>query len=297
MSTTTPDSADNSSAPLNGASPTETRAFMTKLAGRGYAQFRNILVQLPEEDKPRASTLSRIVTERRHRELLLYMLLVTCWPWLSKQDQPLPAGAWTRSLTAPGALTWSPSTLSRAWKHLEELGLIEERKREDRLVRVTPRREDAQEAYTAPGGRADRWNTYFTIPDVFWHDEWFAKLSMPALAVFLVVAKETSYRDECWFTYNRMDAWYGLKPRTVQAGVKELRDLGLLGTREETVSAPLSATGKTTQVYYALTGEFGRTSRVAMQKKAQAELKTREKRAGKKSKVKMTSSAEQSKKK
>jgi hypothetical protein len=112
------------------------------------------------------------------------MLLVSCWSWLAKRDEPLAAGVWTRALTAPGSLTWSPSTLSRSWRHLEELGLIEKRSREDRLVRVTPRREDAQEAYTPPGGREDRLNTYFTIPDSFWHDEWFAKLSMPALAVF-----------------------------------------------------------------------------------------------------------------
>lgn len=260
---------------------------MTKLAGRGYSQFRNILVQLPDEDKPRASTLSRMVTQRRHRELLLYMLLVTCWPWLSKQDEPLPAGAWTRALTASGGLTWSSSTLSRAWKHLEELGLVEKREREHRLVRVTPRREDSDEAYTAPGGRSDRWNMYFTIPDVFWLDEWFAKLSLPALAVLLVVTKETSYQNECWFTYGRMDAWYGLKARSVQAGVKELRDLGLLVTREETISAPLSATGKTTQVYYALNDEFSLSSRTAMQKKARAELKAREKTSGTKSKVRM----------
>lgn len=269
---------------------------MMKLSGRGYSQFRHVLVQLPDEDKPRASTLSRMVTERRHRELLLYMLLVSCWSWLSKQEAPLPAGVWTRALTAPGSLTWSPSTLSRAWKHLEELGLIEPREREDRLVRVTPRREDAQETYTAPGGRDDRWNMYFTIPDAFWRDEWFAELSMPALAVFLVVAKETSYQEECKFTYNRMDAWYGLKARTVQTGVKQLRDLGLLVTREETISAPLSATGKTIQVHYSLVGEFSRQSRMVMQKAAQAELKAREKKSSTKSKVRMTSTVRSKKK-
>jgi len=249
---------------------------MTKLAGRGYAQFRNTLVQLPDEDKPRASTLSRMVSGRKHRELLLYMLLLTNWTWLHKQEKPLPAGVWTRALTAPGGLTWSPSTLSRAWTRLEEFGLIEKRERADRLVRVTPRREDTEDEYTAPGGRTDRLHTYFTIPDSFWCDEWFAKLSLPALAVFLVVAKETSYQDECRFTYNRMDDWYGLKARTVQSGVKELRDYGLLSVRGESINAPLSATGKTTQMHYALTGEFSRPSRMAMQAKAQSELNSRE---------------------
>lgn len=248
---------------------------MTKLAGRGYAQFRHILVQLPDDDKPRASTLARMVTGRRHRELLLYMLLISSWSWLVKRDEPLAAGVWTRALTAPRSVTWSPSTLSRSWKHLEDLGLIEKRTRENRLVRVTPRREDGQEPYSAPGGRDDPWNWYFVVPDAFWHDEWFAKLTMPGLAVLLVVAKETSNKKECWFTYNRMDAWYGLKPRTVQAGVKELRDVGLLLIREETVLAPLSATGKTTQAHYSLSGEFSYASRAAMQRAAQKDMKAR----------------------
>ncbi len=269
---------------------------MTKLAGRGYTQLRHILVQLPDEDKPRASTLARMVTGRRHRELLLYMLLISSWNWLSKQEEPLAGAVWIRALTAPGSLTWSPSTLSRSWRHLEDLGLIEKRARQDRLVRVTPRREDAGEAYTPPAGRDDRWNTYFILPDSFWRDEWFAKLSLPALAVLLVVAKETSYRKECWFTYNRMDAWYGLKARTVQTGVKELSEAGLLLTREEPVDAPLSATGKTTQVYYSLTGEFSYAARAAMRRAARDEMTARAKKTSAKAKVEKTTGSLRTKK-
>ena len=263
---------DNSREPSgnsDAATPAETRAFMPKLSARGYAQFRHILVQLPEDDKPRASTLARMVTGRRHRELLLYMLLLISWGWLEKNREPLSADAWIRALTAPGALTWSGSTLSRSWKHLEELGLLEKRKREDRLVRVTPRREDGGEVYSLPAGREDRWNTYFVIPDAFWNDELFAKLSLPGLAMLLVIAKETSYQKEFWFTYDRMDEWYGLKSRTVQSGVKELKSLRLLETRELVVTAPLSPTGKTTRTYYSLAGAYSYESRATLQAQAQ----------------------------
>src|SRR6218665_3953850 len=119
-----------------------------------------------------------MVTGRRHRELLLYMLLVSCWSWRGENREPLAAATWIRALTAQGGITWSASTLSRSWKRLEDLGLIEKRERED-----------GTEAYTAPAGRDDRWNTYFVIPDEFWTTEVFAKLSLPALAVLLVVAK------------------------------------------------------------------------------------------------------------
>lgn len=260
------------------ATPAETREYMTKLSARGYSQFRHILVQLPDEDKPRASTLARIVTERRHRELLLYMLLVSSWTWLAENREPLSASAWIRALTAPGGLTWSKPTLSRSWKRLEEMGLIEPREREDRLVRVVPRREDSAEAYTTPGGRDDRWNTYFVLPDEFWNKNIFADLSLPALAVLLVVAKETSYQKECWFTYKGMEDWYGLRSRTVQTGVKRLEELGLLKIRQQPVKAQLSATGMTIRSYYSLTGAFSHTSRTALQNTAQKEMLARTKK-------------------
>ena|SRR6218665_581011 len=271
------------------ATPAETREHMMKLSGRGYAQYRHILVQLPDKDQSRASTLARMVTGRRHRELLLYMLLVSCWNWLGENREPLAAATWIRALTAQGGITWSASTLSRSWKRLEDLGLIEKRERDDRLVRVVPRREDGTEAYTAPAGRDDRWNTYFVIPDEFWTTEVFAKLSLPALAVLLVVAKETSYQKDFWFTYNRMDDWYGLKARSVQTGVKELSDLGLLKTREKVVKAPLSPTGKTTRTYYSLVGVFDHTSRAVRQKTAQKEAQARAPKEAALSKVQMKS--------
>lgn len=282
---------DISSAPLDNsdaATPAATREFMTKLSGRGYAQYRHILVQLPDKDEPRASTLARMVTGRRHRELILYMLLVSSWGWLETNREPLAADVWIRALTAPGGLTWSGSTLSRSWKHLEELGLLEKRERDDRLVRVTPRREDGTDSYTLPAGRTDRQNTYFTLPDAFWNDELFAKLSMPGLAVLLVVAKETSNQSEVWFTYDRMDEWYGLKARTVQTGVKELRTLGLLDIREEVVTAPLSPTGKTVRIFYSLVAPYSYEARAAMQAKAQKETRARARKSSTKVAMKPT---------
>ncbi|PFG44960.1 hypothetical protein ATJ97_0237 [Georgenia soli] len=168
---------------------------MLRLVPRDYFQLRGVLVQLPKGNgADRSSTLARMVTGRRHRALLLYLLLLTCWPWLESRREPLPATAWVRALTATdrGAPTWSPSTLSRVWAELEELGLIEKREREGRAVRVRPRREDGREAYDAPGGRRDLMNTYFVLPLDFWRDETFAKLTLPGLAMLLIIAKETN---------------------------------------------------------------------------------------------------------
>ena len=259
------------------ATPEDTRREMTRLSARGYVQVRHILVQVPD-GKDRGSTLGVVVHTRKHRALLLYLLLLTCWPWLEKNHAPLAADTWIRALTAKRGPTWSPSTLSRAWADLEELGLIEERSREGRAVRVTPRREDGRAPYEAPGGRSDRENAYFVIPDTFWKDEIFARLSLPGLAMLLVVAKDTNKASEMYLPYAKATEWYGLSPKTVQNGLKDLERHGLLHRREQVVKAPLSRTGATVRVWYSLTGDFGGDARASLQKRARTE---RNKRLGK----------------
>ena len=258
------------------ASPAETRAELTRLSARGYTQLRHVLVQLPDRDGPRASTLARLLHERKHRPLLLYILLLTCWPWLSDRRDPLEGAVWIRALTAKGAPTWSPSTLSRSWAELADLGLISKpEKREGRLMRPTPRREDAGADYEVPGGRRDRWNAYFALPDEFWTDELFAKLSLPALVMLLLVAKETNGKDEVWLTYENAEEWYGIKPKSAQNGLTELQKLGILHRRTQVVKAPLSGHGQTVRMWYSLTGPYGHQSRAALQQRAAKERRKR----------------------
>jgi DNA-binding HxlR family transcriptional regulator len=260
------------------ATPAQTRVEITRLAARGYTQVRHVLVQLPERGQPRASTLALMLHKRKHRALLLYIMLLTCWPWLADRRKPLQANVWIRALTADGGPTWSASTLSRAWADLENMGLIA-KEREDRLVRVTPRREDGAANYEAPAGRTDRWNTYFALPDQFWTEEIFAKLTLPALAMLLVVAKETNgKKDAVWLTYENMFEWYGIRQKSAQNGLTELEKLGLVHRRKETVNAPLAPLGKTVHIWYSLTGDFGGASRKALQRRAKAARARRLKR-------------------
>lgn len=257
-----------------GPSPDETRAEMLRLSARGYTQLRHVLVQLPDADRPRGSTLALMVGQRKHRALVLYVLLLTCWPWLAERRDPLQGEVWIRALTSSRGLTWTPSTLSRAWADLEKLGLIV-KSREDRLLRVVPRREDGDAQYEPPAGRTDRLNAYFTIPDAFWRDELFARLSLSALAMLLVVAKETNVKAEVWLTYENAEKWYGLKPQTAQKGIKELEAAGLLSRRIEKIRAPLSPTGWTVRSWYSLKGDFGHQARKSIQQHAAGERKNR----------------------
>jgi DNA-binding transcriptional ArsR family regulator len=257
------------------ASSAATRERILRYSARGYSVYRHVLVQVPESAGSRESTLGEMVTARQRRELVLYMLILTAWPWLQSREKPFSSDVWTRALSIDAdeadpviranALTWSASTLSRAWKALQDRGLIETRgKREKRWVRIIPRREDHLEGYTIPAGRRDRFNTYFTLPDRFWAEKDFARLTLPGLAMLLIIAKETSYKSEVWLTHEGAAKWYGVSRSTVQAGLKELDDADLLHTRTKWVPAPLSPKGVTQQTHYSLKGDYGYEARKAL---------------------------------
>lgn len=243
---------------------------MTTLSRRRYTQIRSVLVQLPERGSERASTVAKMLRGRKHRALLLYLLLLTCWPWLEERRKPLEGSIWIRALTSDSGPTWTPSTLSRTWAELAELGLVELPKKEGRLRRPRPRREDGAADYEVPGGRRDRYNAYFSLPDEFWIEGHFATLSLPALVMLLVIAKETNSKKtkEVWLPYEYMPDWYGISAKSAQKGITELLDAKLLKRRPDIKPAPLSPTGSTTHMYYSLTGVYGHTSRAARRKKA-----------------------------
>ncbi|HEY5857288.1 MAG TPA: ArsR family transcriptional regulator [Aldersonia sp.] len=262
--------------------PQETRAAALGLTVRGYMVVRQVFVQ--NYDAPRPSTLGEMTRKRRHRALVLYLLVLCWWPWLNTNYHPLTADVWISGLTATGpnkrrALTWSPSTLSRAWKDLEDLGLIEKRERDGRLTTITPRREDGKAAYVAPSGEKKDWlNTYFTIPDEFWTEEYFGTLNLPALAVLLIILKETTKKPDTPLRRTSMPEWYGISGKTVQKGLDELNAVGLLHERVEVVRAPLSPNGITRHYHYSLTGAFGRESRRARQRVANRKRRNRAKK-------------------
>lgn len=256
------------------AGPEDTRKSLLAGQVRGYTQIRNLLVQLPENDANgnRSSVLARAVTGRRHRELLLYLLLLGARPVVESQQErePLAAAVWIRALTAPGEPPWSTTTLSRAWSHLEEMELITAR-REKRAKWVAPCREDGTGVpYERPGGRSGRENHYFILPDSFWHSGLFGELSLPGLAMFLLFLKETNNEPDFKISADRVEDWYGISRRSAQNGIENLEANAVLLKRHVSEPEPLSASGYTTRIYYSLTGDFSYTSRRALQEEAAA---------------------------
>jgi hypothetical protein len=202
-------------------------------------------------------------------------MLLTAWPWLQRQPQPLPSAVWARALSTSRGRLWTPTNVSAAWTDLEQRGLIK-RRRLSRGVVVEPRREDGKADYTKPGRVTDdRRHTYFVLPPSFWTEEWFERLTLPGLAMLLVIAGETSDKDEVWLTNEDAAGWYGLSARSVESGIEDLRGHRLLHERVEWIKAPLSAVGATQRHWYQLTGAFSTAARRRLQDTAQQGLEAR----------------------
>lgn len=259
------------------ATPETTRASIVRHTGSGYTRVRHSLVQ-KHTGKNRSSTLGKLVKEKRRRELVLYLLVLTTY---SEEPHAVwAATVWLRALTVapePG-LTWSASTLSETWSALVRLRLVT-RRREHRRARITPLREDRKKgAYTRPDGKAPA-DYYLLLPGEFWTDLWFDRLSLPALAVLLVLLKETGKNEKVHLTYAETGRWYGFSETTAKKGYQELEAQGLVGFRDEWEQDDYAEFGRTRVRYYRLNSPFSTAERAAARAEADKERRRRARRA------------------
>lgn len=245
------------------ATPAETRDAYLRRTGGQYAKLRWSFVQVHRTatTNSQPSTLKEFA--RNHRAAVLYLALLTNWPWLNREDDPLPADAWIRFLTCDaqkGAapLTWTPQSLSHAWGTLQDLNLIE-RPRKGRLIAVRPMREDgAGVTYKAPQGTGD---PYFTLPHEFWTEQLHGTLSWPALAVLLILLKETNNTKVAELPIARAQRFYGIGRTSAEKGLLELQSRGLLLSRERMVKDADAPKGRRRASLHTLVGAFSTTNR------------------------------------
>lgn len=262
------------------ASPDLAREEMVRFTGRGYTDIRHVFVQ-KHSGTDRSSTLARLLRNKKRRALILYLMLLTLW---DPKRGPHRSEVWLRLLDVTGGtMTWSPSSLSEAWTHLADVGLIE-RKRVKRMAHVVPQREDARKAYERPDGKK-RIDRYFQLPGAFWTDKWFDALSMPALCMLLIILKETNDNNaEIHLTHEQVEEWYGISASSAAAGFAELEAAGLVSVRRDQVKAGLSTKGYTWHLYYSLNGDFSTAARA--EARDDAKKRGEERAAAKKSATK-----------
>jgi hypothetical protein len=261
------------------ATPATTLIELTRVSARGYTVVRNIFVQVHVGDNWVGSSLGRLVAGRQPRALLAYLLLLMSWSALDKRPEPLEAAVWARALSPePPDAPWAPSAMTRVWNTLEDTPhQLITRERVARLVKLAPRKENGKGPYARPrpDQSSSRRELFFILPDAFWLEGWHNKLTLPSIAVLLIVLSGTTGRDEAVLPYDRAQDWYGISPKTMQNGVENLRIHGLLSARHEWVRADLSKIGRSPKISYCLTGAFSRDSRHDLQREAVRATKKR----------------------
>lgn len=254
------------------ATGAQTRTEYIRRGSSGYTKVRNRLVQTPRSnDVGRSQPAMLPAFARNHRAAVLYLALLTNWTWLSRGEGALAADAWIRFLTsdAKGALTWTPQSLSHAWGVLEDLQLVS-RSTVKRLRKVTPCHESGSgQAYTSPDGKAA--DTYFVLPAAFWTEDYFATLSWPALAVLLILLKETGRSPAAELAIDRAEQQYGLSRTSAEKGLAELRKRELIRSKSRWVTDFEAAEGRRLTSLHALVGPFS----LAERRELQAAARTR----------------------
>jgi hypothetical protein len=228
------------------ATPKETRADLFKNITRpGGAISAGFVQQRGGARAPGA--LSCFVVERRLFALQLYLLL-HCLALGDPWDKVLPAGAWARALSKDSI--GSEATVSRNWHWLKDRGLVAAQ-RKGRLLEVRLLSE------THPGERRPRpTKPFFALPNAFFLDEIFERLSLAGTSALLIALNAQSNRARFQLPKERAPDWFNISADTLQRGFDELRREGFLHSKLVPKKTPRSRTGLSMVSSYRLLGPF-----------------------------------------
>jgi hypothetical protein len=195
---------------------------------------------------------------RRDDALDLYLLILLVGRGGSG-TVTFPLATWSRAVgrgDGEGAELWASKTIT----FIEQQGLLTSRKsgrlRELEVLDDAGRRIP----YTRPTGKGGCWEWFVVLPLAYWEQGWHRELSLRAKATLLVCL---SRRPQFELPLRQSAQWYGLSEETLGQGLQELRDVGLLATREIRKKAPELRAGYTLARMHSLTGPFKRGRRSA----------------------------------
>jgi hypothetical protein len=233
--------------------PQTVAALVTAAKRKGGATpIRRGFVQPDDRNlRPQGGPLAALVRNRDRRALILFLLVLTSAskaPFNVSRDSTL----WSRALDL-GTGRSGREAISKTWQRLRALNLVEVT-RVKRKADVTPLREDGSgEPYDYPDPNKTSQDRYLRLPVEFWLDGWYATLSLPAIAMLLVLLAE---KPDVVLPLNRVPDWYGLSRSTAQRGFDELESVGLLRSYAEQRVEPLSPLGFTFDHHRRLAGSF-----------------------------------------
>ncbi|MEV0187219.1 hypothetical protein AB0I39_01620 [Kitasatospora purpeofusca] len=249
------------------ADAAETQRFLLnhKAQRRLHVPVRRDFVQLPPRSESRHSVLAQFVRGRDVRGLRAYLFILAITSSdLDNWSTTLNSSVWARAIGATD--TAEPASaraaVTKIFSRLHQRGLITcTRLLRTHDIRVTLLREDGKGGpYTRPG--KDNRDPYLRVPRELWDERVIDDLSLPALAMLLVLSCE---RPGFELPSERAPEWYGWSADTAERGFRELVDKGLAGVRKTFKSAPASPRGYTHCNRYTLVAPYAHRGRVAQE--------------------------------
>ena len=232
---------------------------------RPFVPIDKTFVQMPRGSANREGPLATFVRNRDLRGLKAYLLIVASASSADENGEwhtTLPLQAWARAF---GCFEHASGQSAKAaagkiFARLEKRGLI--KRTHDggkRDVRVRLLAQDGS------GGDYQRPTTGFLrLSHEFWKSKLDEQISLPALAMLLVILGE---RQPCELPSERMPGWYGWSADTAERGFRELASLGIIDRRSRPKKTPLSPTGFTTVNEYSVLPPYDRSSLEALRKR------------------------------
>lgn len=197
--------------------------------------------------------LAYLVKGGRERALDLWLLInaVTSAGDFSVTEW---SNTWARAIGLPHP-TAGPEAVSRALKVLDDAKLIS-RERVGKQTRITKLLEDGSgKKYEPPTGGTSRY--YFQLPFEYWTDGYHNQLTLPGKALLLIAMSSRDPNAEFCLTQQQVHDWYGISPRTVSRGMKDLQENDLLvHTRDDWYDTLATQTGRARKPVYALQEPF-----------------------------------------
>jgi DNA-binding transcriptional ArsR family regulator len=234
------------------ATPDETLAELLnpeRQRHRSATPIRRSFLQNTEGEAKEAP-LRWFVSERRTLALDLLLLLhctASAEPW----DVEMAAMAWARALDMPITGS-SESTVSKNWTWLEGKGLIRSERR-NRVRKVFMLNDDGSGGeYIRPSGGS---RGFFRLPFIYFTERWHKQLSLPGKAVLLI---SLAQREQFTLVTERAAEWYGVSQDSLQRGLDELRDLGLVTSWLVARKSGRARLGVTSVNHYRLNPPFDR---------------------------------------
>jgi DNA-binding transcriptional ArsR family regulator len=227
------------------ATPQSTREDLLGVQTRFGPPIRSIFLQ-EHGGRRRPGPLHRFIQDRRAFALQLYLLL-HCLARQKPWDATLPAATWARALDKPNA--GAESTVSRSWAWLKN----------ERLVRIERRHRKVQAFLLTEDGSGaayTRSNNFFYFPLAYFRNDWHKQLNLSATSVLLIALHHS--RSTPWFQLRteRESSWFGISPDTLQRGLDELREAGVLLVHPRRVRDNRARYGTTLVNEYLLVGDL-----------------------------------------